>query len=446
MNIIGKLKSNKKLISIILTVAILISCFFIYSAFFAKNVIVKIETSYAFNVSDYRELAVFYKYIFVGQVDKITGTDYGSKDLPTTNYKVTPILNIKGNLKLNESLPYQKQGGISRTRAYTILMSGDVLPEVGKFYIFCTNASDNGEVFSSSGANSTIALEKIITEKTIEESKIVKKMVSACENPKYQNSFNITENTDRSVYDQKSKPSFLIEELTQNINLLKTMALSKNELLNRLDDFMLAELAGNYSYFFVGKIKEEGKLKIEEKHSPYIEYTVTPLCSVIDGTLQNYTSQQFVADVEIPFIKYGGFEIYDNTVEVTRADLIPEPGKLYMFTCVSTSDGTELYFYSPYAIIPLEDNLTEVNIKDSDLVAKYINARKNPAEVTAPIKNETGKISETRYTLQNYFNYMYYEEIRNAEKEGREPDLTLLEAYRYEIPDWLENNEQEELN
>ncbi|MBO7737916.1 MAG: hypothetical protein J6S77_04325, partial [Clostridia bacterium] len=68
-------------------------------------------SSYAFNVWDYRNLAVFYKYIFVGRVESETGREYDKDGVPHTFYKVTPLMNIQGELRLGEGLTYKKQGG-----------------------------------------------------------------------------------------------------------------------------------------------------------------------------------------------------------------------------------------------------------------------------------------------------------------------------------------------
>lgn len=46
--------------------------------------IVEIKTSYAFNVWDYRSLAVFYKYIFVGRLECEAGREYDEDGVPDT--------------------------------------------------------------------------------------------------------------------------------------------------------------------------------------------------------------------------------------------------------------------------------------------------------------------------------------------------------------------------
>lgn len=181
---------------------------------------------------------------------------------------------------------------------------------------------------------------------------------------------------------------------------------------------------------------DEGQFGISKEVYAYVEYTVLPIFSIIDGTARKYREQQFVKDIEIPFIKYGALTIYDDGVELIRDDIFPEVDKLYMFTCTSTYDGTKLYSYSPYAVVPLEQDITEDNITDSLLVKRYTEARKNPATINNPIFRELGNYQRSDYTIYGYIEYLRFQEIELAEKEGREPVFNYDDEI-YQFPDYL---------
>ena len=89
---------RKKIIALLLVVGILFISLLFVHIFRLIPITKYTHVSYGFNVGDFRELAIFYTYIFVGRVDSITGTEYkdGDKygiDRPKTNYMVTPLLN-----------------------------------------------------------------------------------------------------------------------------------------------------------------------------------------------------------------------------------------------------------------------------------------------------------------------------------------------------------------
>lgn len=107
--------------------------------------------------------------VFVGYVEKLEGTEYkypatvetetGTKVVssPYTNYSITVIDNIKGDLKKNEPIPIQKSGGISEDQDVYFLYEGDSLPVEGKYYIFNTYSQPDGSILVS-GPNSNIEL------------------------------------------------------------------------------------------------------------------------------------------------------------------------------------------------------------------------------------------------------------------------------------------------
>ncbi len=391
--------------------------------------------SYAFNVWDYRCLAVFYKYIFVGRVESEIGREYDKDGVPHTFYKVTPLMNIQGELRLGEEFTYKKQGGLSKSGMLCYVLSEDILPEQGKLYIFCAKAIDNGETLYSSGKNSTIPLEENITEENLAESAVVEKMQDACEKPAYMSDDHIPVSNVRSVYDLCENPTVSTEKLFKSENAAKL--LNQNTPLVLPTEKDISKLMGDYNYFFVGTVSDGGKFCVSKEGVPYVEYTVTPVYSIVDGTIINYRKQQFVEDRSIKFTKYGGITVYGNDVEITRNDVFPEAGSLYIFSCTATADGEALYSYSPYAVIPLEKPRDGGDFSQIPLVKQFMNARKEKHEVLQPVMKECGTLQVSDHTLEKHIDFLYNQEIALAEKENREPVFD-YEADIYKYPDWLE--------
>ncbi|UOO38518.1 hypothetical protein IZU99_04505 [Oscillospiraceae bacterium CM] len=109
-------------------------------------------------------------YVFVGYVDKLVNTIYkypltietenGTKTVtsPYTNYYVTVLKNIKGNLQTNVSIPVQKNGGISEDGSMYIIPENDVLPQVNNTYIFLVYVQEDGTILVT-GVNSNVKLD-----------------------------------------------------------------------------------------------------------------------------------------------------------------------------------------------------------------------------------------------------------------------------------------------
>ncbi|MEC5269507.1 hypothetical protein ABER60_07815 [Heyndrickxia coagulans] len=87
-------------------------------------------------------------YVFLARVDEKTGTEYknttqietedGTKEIstPYTNYKVTVLENMKGELETDTSIPVQKAGGISEDGSSIVTFDEDNLPAAGQSYVF----------------------------------------------------------------------------------------------------------------------------------------------------------------------------------------------------------------------------------------------------------------------------------------------------------------------
>jgi len=103
--------------------------------------ITRSSAEWAFDVYDPELVAFCASYMFVGFVQEELETVYGDSMIPDTKYSVINISNIKGNLKLNEKIEILKEGGKSQWDSkHIMLMEDDILPEVGKAYIFIAAA------------------------------------------------------------------------------------------------------------------------------------------------------------------------------------------------------------------------------------------------------------------------------------------------------------------
>lgn len=131
-----------------------------------------LRNSYIIDVNNPAELVGDADYVFVARVDNLTGTTYrfpsmviddNGKDTevttPFTNYQVTIIQNIKGELVSDRPISLQKKGGISKDKKMYTLPEGDFLPEEGKIYIFFAYAQEDGSLLVS-GRNSVIDLNR----------------------------------------------------------------------------------------------------------------------------------------------------------------------------------------------------------------------------------------------------------------------------------------------
>jgi|GEM_PF-5719228 hypothetical protein len=99
--------------------------------------ITRSSAEWSYDVFDPNQVAYDSDYIFVGIVQEEIKTVYGDSEIPDTKYSVINISNIKGNLKLNEKMEILKSGGKSQWDSKHIMLTGeDILPEVGKAYVF----------------------------------------------------------------------------------------------------------------------------------------------------------------------------------------------------------------------------------------------------------------------------------------------------------------------
>jgi hypothetical protein len=164
------------------------------------NVIVKAD--FAYDVDKPNEVIGDADYTFVAYVNELSSTTHrfvdGAKgkkfDRPCTNYTITILENIKGNLRINKPIPIQKFGGL-REDGKILLHENDCLPEKNKIYIFMAYAQKDGSLLVS-GPNSNIPLELNIKRNNIDKSEIVAKYKEA-----FNNQVPKTRDSNKSIYE-----------------------------------------------------------------------------------------------------------------------------------------------------------------------------------------------------------------------------------------------------
>ena len=122
---------------------------------------------YSININDFRELAGFADYVFIGYVDEMLDTEYKGEHDIITNYKITVLANIKGELIKNDSIPMVKNGGVSKDGKFLEIDSRDFMPLEGNKYVFYGSCQEDGSLLIS-GANSNYLLEEKAEKELIE--------------------------------------------------------------------------------------------------------------------------------------------------------------------------------------------------------------------------------------------------------------------------------------
>ncbi|MDE5994773.1 MAG: hypothetical protein K2G60_04590 [Oscillospiraceae bacterium] len=144
----------------------------------------------AVNYKDDREYVGSFSYVFVA---KVTEThDYYTErlfhrfpavvdyyDSEFTECRLNVIMNIKGDLEVGKEFSFYKGIGVNKIRTCIIIYrDDDVLPEVGKYYIFAGFAHADGTMTGGG----IFSLENGITESNLEESAVYQKYVDAFNN------------------------------------------------------------------------------------------------------------------------------------------------------------------------------------------------------------------------------------------------------------------------
>jgi hypothetical protein len=112
-----------------------------------------------------REVVGAADYYFVARIESLDSTEYrnavtietqnGYKEVsdPYTNYTITVIHNIKGNLEQATPIQITKAGGVTQDGSSIALYENDMLPEVGYYYVISAFAQQDGSLLIS-GPNS----------------------------------------------------------------------------------------------------------------------------------------------------------------------------------------------------------------------------------------------------------------------------------------------------
>jgi hypothetical protein len=125
------------------------------------------EADHIIDINNPNEVVGFSDYVFVAQIDGEIGTIYkgisttsSGREVgrPHTQYKITVIDNLKGNLKKNESIILEQSGGVAMNGKYIELMEGDKLLEEGGYYIILAAGGDDGRL-QMTGPTSSIKLD-----------------------------------------------------------------------------------------------------------------------------------------------------------------------------------------------------------------------------------------------------------------------------------------------
>ncbi len=147
-----------------------------------------LKATYAIDYNNMEAVVGDADYVFVGTVSGQENAVYKNpveivdkegnikeETTPYTNYTVDIVENIKGNLTMEETVPIQKTGGLSKDKSEYIVYEGDELPVVGETYIFFAYAQPDGSLLLS-GPVSNIRLKENnadVVNSTIEYKEVV---------------------------------------------------------------------------------------------------------------------------------------------------------------------------------------------------------------------------------------------------------------------------------
>lgn len=164
---------KKNRIIIILTSVFIIGCICLSCVFYSTTKTkalprTSLKANNVIDINDPKAIAGFVDYVFVGRVDKISGTIYESfndsapelenSSLPFTEYEVQILDSLKGNLEVGSIVPVLKLGGISKDNQEIILLSeDDSLLSEGDVVIFFVSVQKDGSLIVS-GENCSLII------------------------------------------------------------------------------------------------------------------------------------------------------------------------------------------------------------------------------------------------------------------------------------------------
>lgn len=197
------MKNKKNYIASLVVIGCLVVGVGIENKVFEKNDVKRVPihtvgASYDLNIDNPLEVVGDSDYVFVGKVSKNTGTRYENPvpiEISTgevkyigeayTQYEVEVISNIKNDLVINKPIKIEKLGGIREDGSAYDVLEEDVLPEVGKTYVFVAYAQPDGSLLVS-GANSNIEFDEsskeLLNDKLLENTEEYKQYEDAVKN------------------------------------------------------------------------------------------------------------------------------------------------------------------------------------------------------------------------------------------------------------------------
>jgi len=99
-------------------------------------------------------------YVLVGRIEKTRGTRHPYPRHPRTDYDVTVLKVLKGNLEAGQKIVVSKNGGISESGMSVILFDeDDFMPKAGGVYVFLIQVYSDKEMLSVLGSYATVPLE-----------------------------------------------------------------------------------------------------------------------------------------------------------------------------------------------------------------------------------------------------------------------------------------------
>ena len=201
--------------ALIITMACILMCAATVGVYFGvagsikEPTIIYASPDYIMDIDNPSVVSGFVDYVFVGRVDKKNETTYRNvttyetdekgettPGLPYTEYEISVLENIKGNLKTNEAIPFLKFGGLSANGKTIVLEENDFLPKKGAIYVFYVSADEDGKLrilgkggnitlpnmaLTDNGGNKSPVVRQSELAK-IEASPIYQELVEACEN------------------------------------------------------------------------------------------------------------------------------------------------------------------------------------------------------------------------------------------------------------------------
>lgn len=117
--------------------------------------IIYYQADYAIDIYNQKEVIGYNDYLFVAYIKKEVDTVYrnvvevdNGREVgnPFTQYSITVIENIKGDLKKNKPIILEKNAGVSKDHKYLELEAGDSMLKVGQYYIISASAEPDGRL------------------------------------------------------------------------------------------------------------------------------------------------------------------------------------------------------------------------------------------------------------------------------------------------------------